>query len=48
MHCPKCNYPRIRYNQVIRKKGSSRKFKPDPRTDFTVKCKKCGWEGEIR
>ena len=50
MKCPKCKNPRIAYN-VSRKrlwKGRSEYgTKQEPRVDFSAKCNKCGWEGEI-
>ena len=49
MKCPECKAASCKYNQQ-RKKTESAKNNKDlkkPRTDFTAKCKKCGWEGEI-
>jgi uncharacterized Zn finger protein len=53
MKCPKCGNPNCRY-VVSRKKnwkgrGKSRFGEStQERTDFTVKCPKCGFKGEIR
>jgi len=48
MKCPNCGNPRLKY-VVSRKgnwKGKSTKGL-EPRTDFTVKCKKCGFKGKV-
>ena len=47
MKCPKCGFAGCKYNQQRKKTGSAKNNKMPPRTDFTAKCKKCGWEGEI-
>jgi hypothetical protein len=46
MICPKCGKNSCRYNQRREdfQKASDKKFK---RTDFSAKCTKCNWEGEI-
>lgn len=45
----------LRKNKSLRKKKRSQRFSGQSfkknktsRTDFRVKCKKCGWEGEIK
>lgn len=38
--CPKCGNPRIRY--LVK-----RSQKKEPRTDFKVKCSKCGYKGTM-
>jgi len=51
MNCPNCGSPRAKYVESRRKFWGKRKgFKEpskEPRKNFEVKCKKCGWEGEI-
>lgn len=46
MKCPGCQDAKIAYTQKKPAKtpGKNVFFK---RTDFSAKCKKCGWEGEI-
>jgi len=46
MKCPKCKEEGCRYKQRKPKRMVGLKKEPFTRTDFTAKCKKCGWEGE--
>jgi len=47
--CPKCGYPRVKYN-ISRKKyhKGSEHGGVEPRKDFKAKCPKCKWEGELK
>jgi len=50
MKCKKCGNPRMKYNvsrKKLWKKSNQGTTTSDPRTDFKVKCKKCGYEGEM-
>lgn len=52
MKCLKCGNPTCKYvksrskNWKGRLGDSSRTSSMEPRTDFRVKCRKCGYEGE--
>ena len=55
MQCPKCKDPHLRYDESwYRKSDGKRKSKgkegrqsPHKRTNFTARCKKCGFVGEV-
>jgi hypothetical protein len=51
MKCPKCGNPRLKYNvsrKKLWKKNNQGVSKSDPREEFTSKCSKCGYEGEVK
>jgi len=53
MKCPKCDSQTVKYNKSRKKNWKGRTDYTDrqtskPREDYTAKCKKCGWEGEIK
>jgi len=52
MKCPNCGDNHLAYNKSRKKhwkgKSSNLEGKITPRIDFTAKCRKCGWEGEIK
>lgn len=54
MICPKCGSHRCKYIESRRKKwkgragDSSRSGSTESRTDFNVKCSKCGFKGKIK
>jgi len=47
MKCPNCGKEECRYIEPRKDEVRGLKKYPVPRTNFKVKCKKCGWEGEI-
>jgi len=47
MKCPKCGYPRIKYNTKKQITKSREGKKISNKIDFKAKCKRCGWEGII-
>lgn len=56
MQCPKCKDPHFRYDESWYRKSDGRKKglekdtrqAPHPRTNFTARCKKCGFVGEVQ
>ena len=48
MKCPKCDDHMLRYVEKRKEKTDKKDDKRPPRTNFRAKCRKCGWEGELR
>jgi len=49
LKCPQCGNSRIKYNtKLIKVKDRDKGKTYQKREDYTVKCKKCKYEGEIK